>query len=209
VRSKRAWQWWIAALLCLAFVTYAFLGLGKFMAHEDALAPADAIFVFSGTRFERPLEALALYEAGYAPRIVLTHAELEPQALSVVERRGLKVPSDSDQLRDILVGLGVPPDAIITPARNHDHTGEEAATLRELALQRHWKRVIVVSSKYHLRRVALACGRALRGTDVRVMARGSRYEASTPERWWTRRADVRWLVSETPKYLAYAVGFDD
>lgn len=179
------------------------------MAHEDPLEKADAIFVFAGTRFERPLEAVALYESGYAPRILVTRAEMERQALSVVERRGIRVASNVDEVRTLLVGMGVPQAAVIAPARIHDNTAEEAETLREVALQQHWKRVIVVSSKYHLRRVALACGRALSGTDVRVIARGSRYDPSTPDRWWRRRADMRWLASETPKLFFYAIGVGD
>jgi hypothetical protein len=35
---------------------------------------------------------------------------------------------------------------------------------------------------------------------------GSRYDLSTPERWWTRRADIRWLLSEIPKLVAYRLG---
>ena len=177
------------------------------MSHEDPLQKADAIFVFAGSRFERPLEAVALYEAGYAPVVVVTRAELERQALSVVEGRGVKVPTNVDEVKALLVALGVPADAVIASDRVHDNTAEEAETLRAIALQRHWRRVLVVSSKYHVRRVSLACHRALRGTGVQVIARGSRYDASTPDRWWRRRADVRWLASETPKLLAYAMGF--
>jgi hypothetical protein len=51
--------------------------------------------------------------------------------------------------------------------------------------------------------------RALRGTDVHVIRRGTRYDPSTPDQWWKRRADIRWIASETPKLLAYALGFSD
>jgi hypothetical protein len=39
-----------------------------------------------------------------------------------------------------------------------------------------------------------------------LIRRGSRYDQSTPERWWRRRSDIRWLLSEVPKLGAYALG---
>ena len=168
--------------------------------------PADAIFVLAGTLVERPLEAADLHERGLAPRIVVTRAVSEGAA-GHLERRGVRVPTEFDITRDILLQLGVPEDALVTPGRIHDNTAEEAQTLRDLARQHGWRRVIVVSSKYHLRRAGVACRRALRGTGVEVVLRGSRYDDSEPERWWSRRSDIRWVASETPKLIAYLLGF--
>src|SRR5262249_5945415 len=141
-----------------AAATAAFLNLGQFLAAEDPLEKADAIFVFSGTRAERPLEAYKLYRAGYAPRIVITRAIAE-QALSLVEERGISLTEDVHVNPTVLTGLGVPEAALILPTRIHDNTAEEAQTLRALVQQYHWRTVILVSSKYHLRRVRLACRR--------------------------------------------------
>lgn len=182
-----------------------FLELGRFMAAEDPLETADAIFVFSGTRVERPLEAFDLYRDGYAPRVVVTRAVAE-QAMFTAERRGVRVASDFDLNREVLRQLGLPESALVAPERIHDNTAQEAQTLRALAAQYHWRTVILVSSKYHLRRVGLACAREMKGTGVQLIRRGSRYDLSTPDRWWRRRSDIRWLLSEVPKLAAYALG---
>jgi uncharacterized SAM-binding protein YcdF (DUF218 family) len=184
---------------------FAFLEIGRFMAREDPLEKADAIFVFAGTRVERPLEAADLYREGYAPRIVITRATAEQGTLAA-ERRGLRIPSDFDLSKDVLLNLGVPQEALMAPPRIHDNTAAEAQTLHDLAVHNKWKRVIVVSSKYHLRRIRLAAGRAMRGTGVTLILRGSRYDPATPERWWQRRSDIRWLGSEIPKLILYAGG---
>jgi uncharacterized SAM-binding protein YcdF (DUF218 family) len=194
-----------ALLLTAALAAAAFVNLGLFLAAEDPLEKADAIFVFSGTRAERPLEAFELYRQGYAPRIVVTRAVAE-QAMSLVEERGIRVASDFDLNRTVLTQLGVPESALILPTRIHDNTAEEAQTLRVLIQQYHWHTVILVSSKYHLRRVRLACQREVGDLGVRLIRRGSRYDPSTPERWWMRRGDVRWLLTEVPKLLAYELG---
>ena len=195
----------IAALL-LAAGAISFVRVGMFLAQEQPLAKADAIFVFAGTLAERPLEAADLFREGYAPWVVVPRATID-QATFQLQKRGLRIPTQSDLSREILLQLGVPGAALISPTFIHDNTAEEARTLRELALEHRWRRVILVSSKYHLRRVALAARRALRGTDVEVIVRGSRYDESVPRRWWTRRRDVRWVAAEVPKLIAYAVGF--
>ena len=205
VRRRLQLAFILAILLIVAAGVTAFLELGRFMAAEDPLQKADAIFVFSGTRVERPLEAYDLYRARYAPRIVVTRAVAE-QAMSFVEEKGIRIASDFDLNRTVLLQLGVPESALITPTRIHDNTAEEAETLHELVQRYHWHTIILVSSKYHLRRVALATRRELAGTGVTLIRRGSRYDTSTPDRWWHRRADIRWLMSEVPKLFAYELG---
>ena len=202
------WRLWLPVLILAAGV-YAFLAVGRFLAREDPLEPADAIVVLAGTRVERPLEAVDLYLAHYAPRIVLSYGNLEDRAIRAVEQRGAHVLSDIDLLKAMMIDLGVPAEALITPSRGHDNTVEEARTMREIALAHGWRRIIVVSSTYHLRRVSMAFARTFRGSDVQILVHGSRYDPSTPDRWWRRRGDVRWLVSELPKVVAYAVGWGD
>ena len=186
----------------------AFVNLGSVLAAEDPLEHADAIFVFAGTRAERPLEAFELWKEGYAPRVVVTRAVAE-QAMSIVERRGIRVESDIELNRTVLLQLGLPPSALIIPNRIHDNTAEEAQTLRELVVRNRWHKVILVTSKYHLRRAWLASRRELRGVDVRLIRRGSRYDSATPPRWWQRRADIRFLLTEVPKLIAYEIGLRD
>jgi uncharacterized SAM-binding protein YcdF (DUF218 family) len=190
----------------LVAVGSMFVGVGRFLAREHPLEKADAIFVFAGTLAERPLEAADLFREGYAPWIVVTRSTID-QATFQLEKRGVRIPTQYDLTRDVLLQLGVPAAALVTPSFVHDNTGEEARTLRELALEHRWRRVILVSSKYHLRRITVAAGRTLRGTGVEIVVRGSRYDASLPDRWWTRRRDIRWVASEVPKLVAYALGF--
>ena len=195
-----------SAVVIAALGGYAFVNAGRFLVAEDPLQKADAIFVFAGTLAERPLEAADLYHEGYAPSIVITRATAD-QATFQLQRRGVRVPAAHDLTRDVLLQVGVPESALVTPSFVHDNTAEEARTLRELALEHGWRRVILVSSKYHLRRLTLAARHSLRGTNVEVLARGSRYDAARPEQWWTRRRDLRWVIAEVPKLTAYAIGF--
>jgi uncharacterized SAM-binding protein YcdF (DUF218 family) len=192
-------------LTILATGTYGCVRLGTFLAAEDRLTKADAIFVFAGTQAERPLEGADLYKAGYAPVLVLTRPTDEP-ALELLARRGIELPTRFALMRDVLRRLDIPDTAIIVPDRIHDNTAQEADTLRTLAVARRWRRIILVSSKYHLRRVGMAARRSLRGTDVTVILRASRYDPATPARWWRHRADLRQILWELPKVIGYAAG---
>lgn len=208
VTSSRVRRRSALAVGVLLFVLLSVLGLvrfGRFLAHEDPLIKADAVFVLAGSEMERALEGADLYKAGWAPRIVQSYG-LRDAGIAALARRGVQVPTSEDVARDALIRSGIPAEAFIVPPRIHDNTADEAATAHQLAQRYGWRRLIVVTSKYHLRRAGFAFRRELEGTGVEVVMRGSRYDASDPARWWASRGDIRWMLSEAPKFAAYLLG---
>ena len=195
----------IVLAVLAALGAYAFVHLGTFLAREDPLTKGDAIFVLAGTEMNRPLEGADLFLEGYAPRLVLSREELE-RAFTEVARRGLQLTPEVERARDAAIALGVPVQAITLPDTLHGSTAAEAITIRQLAQANHWTTVIVVTSKFHLRRAGFAIRRELRGTGVRVVMHASRYDEAQPARWWRQRGDIRDILSEMPKFAAYAVG---
>lgn len=194
-----------AGLVIVALGLYGFFHLGSFLAKEDPLQHADVILVLSGSAMVRPLEGADLYLAGYAPRIVLTRDQPGGEMVALA-KRGIEFVTGVARTYDVFLQLGIPDEAIIIPARVHGNTAAEAVTLREMAAREGWRRVVVVSSRYHLRRADFAFRRELRGTGVEVLMRSTRYEVFEPTQWWRRRADIREIASELPKLLAYLVG---
>ena len=192
----------IAAVVIAAGTAWSVYHLGAFLYDEQPLQRADAIFVFAGTRMERALEAADLYKQGYAELVVLTE-ELSDGAIEELAGRGIMVPTDAEVARDVMIRLGMPPDAIVIAPGVHNSTGQEAQTLRSLARVRGWRRVIVVTSKFHTRRAGLAARREVGGMGVEVIARGSRYDSADAAHWWRTRSDVRWVLLETEKLIAY------
>ena len=102
--------------------------------------------------------------------------------------------------------MKVPESAVETLPGSLDNTAQEAAAVHEMAAARHWHRVIVVTSKYHTRRARFAFVREFTGANVQILMRASRYDPAKPERWWTTRADARYVASELEKLLAYKLG---
>jgi uncharacterized SAM-binding protein YcdF (DUF218 family) len=117
---------------------------------------ADALVVLGGglepdftlpavarSRVERAVEA---FEAGIAPRIILTgRCSLTAEPGPVTEARAMA---------DAAVGLGVPPDALLLEEVARDTLGN-AYFVRELFLKpRGWSSIRVVTSDFHLSRAA-------------------------------------------------------
>jgi len=192
-------------VIALALSLYAFTHIGRYLTKEDPLRKADAIAVLAGTRMDRALEAADLYQRGYAPRIVITR-EIPERSFAALAQRGITLAPNADVTRDVLQQLGVPAAAIIIPDAIHDNTAQEAQTLRQLAVRNRWRTLIVVTSKYHLRRAGFTLRRELRDTGTEVMMHGTRYGDANPDRWWTSRADWRWVIAEGGKLVAYELG---
>jgi uncharacterized SAM-binding protein YcdF (DUF218 family) len=194
----------IGLLMVIATAWFAVYG-GRYLQHEDPLRKADAIFVLAGTRLERPLEAVELYKEGFAPVIVLSPGRPEPGE-RLLRERGVRFLLEVELQRDALVQLGVPAAAVVATNGSVDNTAQEANLLRAMVEANHWKRVIIVTSKYHTRRSAFAFQRGLEGTGAQPLIRASRFDPSDPARWWRNRSDFRFAVSEWQKLIAYRLG---
>lgn len=196
----------LLSLVAAAIPSVAFLKVaGQFLAVADPLQRSDVVLVLAGARTERWLEGAELYREGWAPLILLSPGRLDPGE-DELRRRGVSFPTDVDLIRTALVQFGVPAEAIASLPGSVDNTAQEAAAARRLATKRGWRRIIVVTSSYHGRRVRFAFVREFVGTPVMVIVRGSRFDRSTPRRWWQHRPDVRAVTSELLKLLLYRLG---
>ena len=196
----------IAVLLLGAVALAAFLPFaGRYLVVQQPLERSDAIVVLAGSRVERWLEAVDLYRAGWAPRIVLSRGRME-SAEQRLHQMGIRFPADADLARDAMVQMKVPTDAILMLPDDLDNTAQEAAATRRLAAASGWSRIIVVTSKYHSRRSAYAFAREFHGTPIRVSVRATAYDPSVPNRWWSTRQDVRFVTSELQKLVVYHLG---
>ena len=201
-----------AALITLGLVIVialaAFPQLGPWLVVEDPLDKADAIVVLGGTMYERPLEAVDLYNAGYAPKIFLIR-EIPDWGERLLLERHIPIVRAVDIQIETLVKLGIPRDAIdvIEPS---DNTAEEACHVRDMVAARKMSRVIIVTSMQHTRRARLVMRRRLTPVGAHVIMRGSKYDRAVLTPWWWRdRATFRFTLFETQRLLGYWIGVAD
>jgi uncharacterized SAM-binding protein YcdF (DUF218 family) len=195
----------IVVFALLALAAWRVATLGDLLNEEDPLQKADVILALAGTRLERVAECGDLYREQWAPRIVLSRPERDGGEIGLT-RLGIDVISEIDLQRDTLVKMGVPAEAIEAFDAEQAATATESDELHRLASARGWRRIIVVTSKLHTARAGMAIRRRFDGVDVQIIMRGSRYDTMDVERWWTRRASLRFVVFETQKMLAYWIG---
>lgn len=191
----------VIALPILLLGAYSATRVGSWLVVEDPLQKADAIVVLGGTMYERPLEAVDLYKAGYAPRVYLSR-ELPDWGEAALQKRGITVPRVVDIQVQVLVTLGVPATAIsvIDPANS---TKEEAEHLRDLVRAEHFSRLIIVTSKQHTRRTRLIMNRKVAPAGAEIIVHSSRYDPSDTDHWWRDRSTARFTLFETQRLIAY------
>ena len=196
----------VAAALSL-LILIALPRLGPWLVVEDPLDKADAIIVLSGTTYERPLEAVDLYQSGYARHVVLIR-EMEDWGELALAERGIDYMRPIDLQIDTMRRLGVPREAIevIEPV---DNTADEAMHVRDYVASRHYTRLIIVTSKQHTRRARLVMRRRLAGSGATLIMRASRYDRSDVEHWWRQRSTLRFTLFETQRLFAYWIGVAD
>ncbi len=152
---------------------------------DDPMERADAILVLSDDNFygDRATRATQLYRQGMAPIVVASGRRLRPYA-------GIAELMEHD-----LVERGVPKDKILRVAQDADNTKDEAQVLAQLAVQRKWRSVIVVTSNYHTRRARYIFTRVF-PTGITVRVASAPDGDFDPQRWWLKRISIKKLTRE-------------
>jgi uncharacterized SAM-binding protein YcdF (DUF218 family) len=179
----------VAVVLVLAH-TPLLRAVGSFLVVNDPPEAAQAIIVLAGGLPFRELEAADTYRAGLAPKIILVpeYQNQEP----ALQARGL--PTTSDRRRKLLIRLGVPPDAIVVLQ------DEAFATVDELQIAARAVNptngpVILVTSKYHSRRVSLVWA-YVTGGQPQGLVRSAHDDPFAPDTWWQDPSSARIVVWE-------------
>ncbi len=202
---RRGLRWLGAAcvlLLLVGLAAYAFhrpllRGFASALTVDDAVAPADVLYVLGGDVNTRPFHAADLFRRGFAPRVVVPRTEDRPASESGF------YPNDADVAVRILKQEGVPDSAItmLGMPGGVTSTQDEGRVLRDYLREQPAQRVIVVTSAFHTRRARWTLRRELRGVeaDLRMAAaEDDRFDASN---WWTREAGFLAYVSEMLKFV--------
>ncbi len=112
---------------------------------------ADAVVVFAGGvgesgragggAQERLKQAVELYKAGYAPALVLSSGYVYSF-------------KEAEVMRALAIDQGVPPDRIVLELQSAN-TYQNVVYTTDILRQHNWRKVLLVSSPYHMRRANL------------------------------------------------------
>ncbi len=96
----------------------------------------------SPSLYARTQHAIELYQAGYAPRMILCGGV------------GQYPPAEAEVMRQLAVAAGVPTDALFLDDTSHS-TEENLAHAKALMDAHGWKKVLLVSDPFHLLRAQI------------------------------------------------------
>src|SRR5947209_5379958 len=218
--SLRRFRWWavlVPVLVALVAVGLGIPALGAALVVTDALQPSDAIFVLDGGTPVRELEAASLYRLGYAPRVVVARGR---DAISVA-RQVSGEPSRQERAVRVLVHVGVPEAAVVTLSQEVDNTVQELAADFAFATKQGLRRVILVTSANHTRRVRVIWNSRYE-RRIPALVYPTSWEAYDAGRWqrrqprgsvfaphwppvWTSATPMTWSSSATSRRRAMEI----
>ena len=173
---------------CLALTPTALSALGKWLVVADPLEVAQAVVVLGGHLPFRAMEAANIYKRGYAHEVWLTQGGLFAEDIALA-RLGIPKPPESSYSRQVLERLGVPTEAIrLLDGRNLNTADEVRTVARELKAHGA-DRVIIITSKYHARRVKVIW-HELVGNHPEAIVRYTQDDPFQAARWWRNTADA-------------------
>ena len=165
-----------------------FFGLGFYLSPQDKLEQADAIVVVSGgqttTRAEYGIE---LYKQGYAPKIIFSGGALDDG------------PSNAIAMRQQAIEAGLSDDNILLD-EDAQNTYENAVNSKRLMDDIGAKKVILVTSPYHQRRVGQTFKKVL-GPGYTVIGSSAVDSRWSKSGWWQSGFSFNISMSELYKML--------
>jgi uncharacterized SAM-binding protein YcdF (DUF218 family) len=184
-------------LFLLFFLTVVYLArrplmrfVGEAWVLDEPAMQSDALIVLGDDNFaaDRAFKAADLYRSGVAPTVVVSGRLLRTNV------------SVADVMAHDLQSFGVPGSAIMKLTHRAQNTQEESTEVAQLIESRRWKRVQIVTSNYHARRVRFIYGHVL-PPGVTVHVSGARDSDFDPLRWWETRQGEKLFLSELAGYL--------
>jgi uncharacterized SAM-binding protein YcdF (DUF218 family) len=166
--------------------------VGRWLVVEDALEPAQAIVVLSGSMPIRAREAAQIYAQGFAAEVWVIRPASPVEEL---QKMGIEYVGEEFYNQKVLLRLGVPLDAIRVLEKPALNTEEEVQEIAAELRQVQGKNVILVTSKAHTRRVK-AIWKARVGEQPRALVRYSSWDTYDGEHWWRHTHDALSVLRE-------------
>lgn len=165
---------------------FAWRNLGYWLVINEPLRHSQAIVVIGGQVPFRAMEAGRLWHEGWAPEVWLTHPGRDANDIALA-KLGIPISNEYDISRIVLVKLGVPASAIRLVPDETDNTVAEVRAIARLAASSQLP-VIIVTSKFHTRRVRVLADRT--GFSAALIVRFTPDDPFDPRVWWDTTTDA-------------------
>src|SRR5262249_53959869 len=155
----------------------------------------DAIVVLAGGTPSREAKAAAVFHAGWAPRVIISRA-IMPSDVRALLALGVRPLDLQGEARLALEKYGVPPDCIVALADEVKITESELGRVYAFAHGRGYRRVILVTSLQHTRRVKVIWEHAAPAGEIEALVIPAPVEDFSLDRWWRKRRTAEAVLHE-------------
>lgn len=171
--------------------------LGGFLVVGDRLQRSDTVVLLSGGDIARLGEAVRIYQAGLAHRLLITETGSIPKGGG---------PRASTLLQRQAVTEGVAAGDIQTTLGKSSSTRDEAAAVLEFCEREGLDSIIVVTDPYHTRRTQLIFKDVFSGSGIQVSIRPVRDHWYRSMTWFLHLRGWQMTISEYAKLTAMMFG---
>ncbi len=195
----------IALLILAVLIGTAYLlrgsilrGIGNYLVKVDTEVKVDAAFILSGNAYERSRKGIELIKEGYTPLLIATGEGVNDNLKAV----GMDIP-DAKLGQEALLRLGADSSAV-RMLRAGTSTFEESEAILGYAQELGFKRVIIVSSKFHTRRIRKVFRKKFKQAGIDVFIVGAEPLEYKIDEWWNSEMGMIFVNNEYMKLLYYA-----
>ncbi|MFZ5552079.1 MAG: YdcF family protein [Bacteroidota bacterium] len=171
--------------------------MGNRLITEDELKKTEYCFVLGGASYERGKEAAKLYKDGFASTFVCL-GENEPELLKITGDTLM----ESELSVLCLEKCGIPPGQCIA-IKKTTSTREEIAAIHEFCEEKSINEFIIVSSKFHLRRIRKEVDKVFDEEKYSVILHGAPATNYNEEEWWKYEQGLIAVNNEYMKLFWY------
>jgi len=187
----------LLVLLLFIFRSPILRAIGNALVCEDRMEPVEALFVLSGDPWDRGNEAVRLYKQGLAEKIICTGENI-PRLFLIA---GILYP-ESELTQMNIIAQGVPSTQVALLCKGTS-TKEEADYILEYCLQHKIKKLAVVSTRFHTRRVQYAFRQKFRDAGLSLLIHGAPSSEYDESRWWHSEEGLIFVNNEYIKLIYY------
>jgi uncharacterized SAM-binding protein YcdF (DUF218 family) len=186
----RPWQWTVIVMAVLiAGFAATIVAIGFFLSPQDQLRKVDIIVAISGGETQaRTKEAVRLYRAGYAPKLLFSGAAQDKSG-----------PSNAAAMRQEAIKDGVPSEDILIE-EDSANTAENAIATAPILKAIGAQSIILVTSPYHQRRASIDFHQIL-GRNAVILNHSAPDSSWRKNSWWTDPFTWQLTFSELQKTI--------
>lgn len=171
--------------------------IGNHLIDEDPVETTEAAFVLSGDAWDRGNAAIKLYQKGFTRKIICT-GENVPRLFLIT---GISY-QESELTQLYLLSKGIPLRDVELLCKGTS-TKEEADYILAYCKERGIKKLTIISTKFHTRRIANTFRKKFRQAGMELLIHGAPSSAYSENEWWKSENGLIFVNNEYIKIVYY------